>query len=138
MKHIKGEKVVIRRDLITTEKYDDLICKKSMKKYLGMEVTIDKVINNNCYLIKEDDNKHYWSDSMFQYKVGDKVITEFGNGEILAISNNEVLPYLVGIKVYKEGHSGGYYERIYKHLIISKGYKNNCWWFSHEDIRGIN
>ena len=66
---------------------------------------------------------------MEKLKVGDKVRTPRGTGEIVFILDEGVFPYLVGIHGY-DGHSGGPYEEYAK----ARGYVRECMWACAEEV----
>lgn len=75
-----------------------------------------------------------------KFKIGDKVLvkTEYRNGEILYIDDDDYAPYLVGIKGYN-GHNAEYIfteEEIQKY-VIDKGYKGQCYWYDEDELELI-
>ena len=66
MKYKVGDKVRIRRDLMTFERYGSQTFVKQMEKYKGMPATISEVFSDT-YCIKEDKGENwYWTDEMFE------------------------------------------------------------------------
>ena len=68
MKYKVGDKVKVREDLSTWEKYDNGCCVvPSMTVFLGKTVTICEVREDiNRYKIEEDYGTWNWTDSMFE------------------------------------------------------------------------
>ena len=74
--------------------------------------------------------KEETKDDTHKFKVGDRVKTYRGTGEVLLIDENQ---YGVGIKGFK-GHSLGLNRKGYK-KALEKGYLNQCWWFLEDDLK---
>ena len=74
-----------------------------------------------------------------KFKVGDKVKTQQGVGEVLFVKDDVLLPYLVGVKGFKKGHNGNSLlpEEI-ENVIKEKGYVNQCWYYSACELELIN
>lgn len=74
MKYKVGDKVKVRSDLIANKRYGKRFGKycftDGMAKYKGRIVTIEKAYDGT-YLIQEDGKFWYWTDKMFEEKVGD-------------------------------------------------------------------
>ena len=70
MKYKVGDKVRIREDLITEERYGGLTFVPSMEQYKGKVVTITNIIVNFdddcCYNIDIDDGNWHWTDGMLE------------------------------------------------------------------------
>lgn len=66
---------------------------------------------------------------MERLKIGDKVRTSRGDGEIVFVLDKGSFPYLVGIHGY-DGHSGGPYEKYAK----ARGYVRECMWACDEEL----
>lgn len=58
MKYKVGDKVRIRRDLMTFERYGSQTFVKQMEKYKGMTATISEVFSDT-YCIKEDKGENW-------------------------------------------------------------------------------
>lgn len=74
-----------------------------------------------------------------KFKIGDKVKTKYGDGEVLYIDDNDdLIPYLVGINGYN-GHSGDDFlteEEIQKY-VIDEGYEGQGYWFKENGLKLI-
>lgn len=67
-KHNKGEKVIIRKDLVANQIYGGTSVEDYMMRYLGQEAII-KEFDRDCkggYLLDIDDQYWTWTDDMFQ------------------------------------------------------------------------
>lgn len=66
MKYNVGDKVRIREDLITGEKYNDLTFVPDMVQYMGKVATITRIKFEDVYGIDLDGKTWSWSDEMFE------------------------------------------------------------------------
>lgn len=65
-----GDKVIVREDLISGERYGNDVFTSTMVSFKGKVVTISKVIGFK-YEIEEDDKTWNWTDEMFSGKVSE-------------------------------------------------------------------
>jgi hypothetical protein len=66
MKFKVGDKVRVRKDLSIDEDYGIVYCDVEMAKMAGTVVTINKITNTGLYQIKEDSEKYFWTEKMFE------------------------------------------------------------------------
>jgi hypothetical protein len=66
MKYKVGDKVRVRKDLSIDEDYGIVYCDVEMAKMAGTVVTINKITNTGLYQIKEDSEKYFWTEKMFE------------------------------------------------------------------------
>jgi hypothetical protein len=66
MKFKVGDKVRVRKDLSIDEDYGIVYCDVEMAKMAGTVVTINKITNAGLYQIKEDSEKYFWTEKMFE------------------------------------------------------------------------
>ena len=75
MKYKIGDKVRVREDLEVGKEYGNDYVINSMLSLKGKTVTICN-IDDNEYKIKEDFQKHWWTEEMFSGKVSQDFIPE--------------------------------------------------------------
>lgn len=89
-----GDKVKVREDLAIRQRmgYNRLcFVTGEMRKYIGEVVTISKINNYDRYSIKEDNNKHRWTEDMFDRVEEDNNIKELTFKEVIVnIKEDEV------------------------------------------------
>ncbi len=87
MKYKVGDKVIVRSDLVVDTKYGFDTFIDDMTSSKGKQVTI-KEVNNDRYLIEEDNGKWNWTDEMLEpvepFNVGDVVYD--GSGKQVEIT----------------------------------------------------
>lgn len=66
MKYKVGDKVKIREDLKFSTYYGSKAVSYAMTEYNGTICTIDKIIDDDSFKIKEDDGKWSWTEEMFE------------------------------------------------------------------------
>ena len=70
MRFKTGDKVRVKKDLVTNEEYGDDVFVSGMVKYLGKETEIDKIemitIDIKCYRLKIDSGTFNWTDEMLE------------------------------------------------------------------------
>jgi len=127
MKYNIGDKVRIRNNLITGEKYDEgCTFMGSMEKFRGEIVTI-ALISGTTYKIEEDENYGYWywSEDMIEYKVEEKV-TECKVEDEKEIESDKkeaivtTFTYLEGIQYFTELNSATGKTALYSYDILEK------------------
>lgn len=72
MKYKVGEKVRVRKDLEVGSWYGEDTFTKSMKKYSGKTMTVNRITCTCKYKLKEDDH-HNWTDEMLEDVDTDKI-----------------------------------------------------------------
>lgn len=70
MKYKVGDKVKVREDLDENVEYGYEEATEEMLAFRGKVVTIEKIMFDREYIILEDIKKWYWTDEMFECKVG--------------------------------------------------------------------
>ena len=70
MKYKVGDKVLVREDLIEFEHYKEVLFVPYMSSFKGKIVTIYNTTDIG-YKIKEDFQKHWWTEEMFSGKVSE-------------------------------------------------------------------
>ena len=66
MEYKVGDKVRIRKNLKVDKSYGGATFVDKMEKHSGRTMTVDSITFNNKYLLKEDGDKWYWTDEMFE------------------------------------------------------------------------
>ena len=95
-----GDKVIVREDLISGERYGKDVFTSTMVSFKGKVVTISKVIGFK-YEIEEDDKTWNWTDEMFSGKVSEDFIPkepisqstfpeEKGSSDIITVKTTKV------------------------------------------------
>lgn len=70
MQYEVGEKVKIRKDLVSSHAYGGVYFAAGMKDY--DTITIEEITRNNCY--KAEENKYFWTDEMLNGLADEEVI----------------------------------------------------------------
>lgn len=104
MKYKVGDKVRVRKDLVTDEQYGCCFFKDKMEKFKGRIVTINYIEPDGCYQIENDSKNWHWTDEMFLPAIFTKSdlktghVVEYRDGQRRMVIGNGLLDGLGYLK----------------------------------------